>query len=89
MVLVAGCVRGSAGPVLRSQGSSEEVAAFALCARERCDRFQCLLRPGPAAASAGYVPLAVWGQAPWDCDEPRGRSLIFTQKVPVYTLFVG
>jgi len=28
MVLVAGCVRGSAGPVLRSQGSSGEVAAF-------------------------------------------------------------
>ena len=80
MVVVAGCVRGSAGPVLRSQGSSEEVAAFALCARERCDRFQCLLRPGPAAASAGYVPLAVWGQAPWDCDEPRGRPLVHTVK---------
>ena len=24
---------------------------FALCAREMFDRFQCLLRPGPAAAS--------------------------------------
>ncbi len=52
---------GSAGPVLRSQGSSGEVGLFALCAREKGDRFQCLPRPGPAAASAGYVPWVIGG----------------------------
>ena len=41
----------SAGSVLRAQGSSGEDWAFALCARGDVDRFQCLLRPGPAAAS--------------------------------------
>ena len=41
---------GSAGSVLRSQGSSGEDGVFALCARVGVDRFQCLLQPGPAAA---------------------------------------
>ena len=55
------CVVGScsAGPVLRAQGSSGEDGVFALCARGVVDRFQCLLRPGPAAAGAipaGSVP---------------------------------
>jgi hypothetical protein len=54
------CVLGlcSAGSVLRAQGSSGEDGAFALCARGRVDRFQCLLRPVPAAASGprGAVP---------------------------------
>ena len=45
--------RGSAGPCLRAQGSSDEDETFALCARVEVDRFQCLLRPGPAAA---WVP---------------------------------
>ena len=47
------CVLGlcSAGSVLRAQGSSGEDGAFAQRAREGFDRFQCLLRPGPAAAS--------------------------------------
>ena len=47
------CVVGlcSAGSVLRAQGSSGEDGAFAQRAREMFDRFQCLLRPGPAAAS--------------------------------------
>ena len=44
---------GSAGPSLRAQGSSDEDETFALCARAEVDRFQCLLRPGPAAA---WVP---------------------------------
>ena len=42
---------GSAGSVLRSQGSSGEDGAFARRARERFDRFLCSLRPDPAAAS--------------------------------------
>ena len=47
------CVLGwrSAGSVLRLQGSSGEYGAFALCARDGFDRFQCSLRPVPAAAS--------------------------------------
>ena len=47
------CVLGwrSAGSVLRLQGSSGEDGAFALCARDGFDRFQCSLRPVPAAAS--------------------------------------
>ena len=45
--------RGSAGPGLRSQGSLGKDGAFALSARGGFDRFQCLLRPGPAAAAAG------------------------------------
>ena len=52
--------RGSAGPCLRAQGSSDEDETFALCARGKVDRFQCLLRPGPAAA---WVPVVNWGQA--------------------------
>jgi hypothetical protein len=44
-------VTGFAGTGLRSQGSSGESVAFALCARGFGDRFQCLLRPGPAAAA--------------------------------------
>ena len=47
---------GSAGAVLRSQGSSEEDGVFALCARGGFDRFQCSLQPGPAPASTrGWV----------------------------------
>ena len=42
--------RGSAGTVLRSQGSSGKDGVFALCARGGFDRFQCSLRPDPAAA---------------------------------------
>jgi hypothetical protein len=42
---------GSAGSCLRAQGSSGEDGVIALCARGRFDRFQCSLRPGPAAAS--------------------------------------
>ena len=45
--------RGSAGSVLRSQGSSEEDGAFALRARGRLDRFQCLLRTDPAPPRRG------------------------------------
>ena len=41
---------GSAGSVLRTLGSLGKDGAFALCARGGFDRFQCLLRPGPAAA---------------------------------------
>ena len=44
---------GSAGPCLRAQGSSDQDETFVLCARGKVDRFQCLLRPGPAAA---WVP---------------------------------
>ena len=53
-----GLDRRSAGSVLRAQGSSGEGGAFALCARGRVDRFQCMLRPVPAAASGprGSVP---------------------------------
>ena len=54
---------GSAGPGLRSQGSSEEDGAFALRAGGGLDRFQCSLRPDPAAAGAcvvgGYL-LVFW-----------------------------
>ena len=84
MVLVAGCSWAPRGRSCARREARGRLRLFALCAREGCDRFQCLLRPGPAAASAGYVPLAVWGQAPWDCDvllvlagcswAPRGRS---------------
>ena len=41
---------GSAGPVLRTQEGSEEDRAFALCARDLCDRLQCSLWPDPATA---------------------------------------
>ena len=58
---------GSAGPVLRSQGSSEEDVAFALCARGRFDRFQCSLRPGSAALRHGVSPTYL---------HKRGHSLL-------------
>ena len=48
---------GSAGSVLRSQGSSEEDGVFALCARGGFDRFQCSLQPGPALASGSVSPI--------------------------------
>ena len=48
-----GCRGGSAGSVLRSQVSSGGGSAFALRAGFFVDRFQCSLRPDPAAARWG------------------------------------
>ena len=39
-------VRAPRPPFLRAQGSSGGTGAFALCAMEGFDRFQCLLRHG-------------------------------------------
>jgi hypothetical protein len=47
----------AAGTCLRAQVSSGEGVAFALCARGFGDRFQCLLRPAPAAGLGWWV----WG----------------------------
>ena len=64
-----GCVGGfpgrSAGPGLRSQGSSGEDGVFALRARGEGDRFPSSLRPDPAARVGCLRQGGVGGLRPW------------------------